>query len=47
MIRSPFAVDVYIPYKIDADNKARVSPEFVFEKTEKEKLLFKSTMPEE
>ena len=58
MIRSPFAVDVYIPYKIDPDNEARVSPEFIFEKKKKrekkrerdrdrEKPLFKSTKPEE
>ena len=37
MIRSPFAVDVYIPYKIDPDNEARVSPEFIFEKKRKKK----------
>ena len=57
MIRSPFAVDVYIPYKIDPDNEARVSPEFIFEKKrrkkkgerdrDREKPLFKSTKPEE
>ncbi len=53
MIRSPFAVDGYIPYKIDPDNEARVSPEFIFEEKKKErdrdreKPLFKSTKPEE
>ena len=49
MIRSPFAVDVYIPYKINADNEARVSPEFISEKKrerERERPLSKSTKPE-
>lgn len=35
MIRSPFAVDVYIPYKINADNEARVSPKSISEKKKK------------